>query len=404
MKKHFVKASLSVLISLLLSAVCIADGTDPGIEGVDSVWHNGSEWSPSPIDPNLLETVALAGADDQGVFAIQLEDGVTKVVRFVWSTTQSQWVRDIIDVGSFNKIHVDIVDNTSKRDSVFVIVDDGTGITDLYSIWHKTNVGWQYTNVLTSDDNGTRLYNNLAMDTRGSRVWCAGQGGLFAVWYSSGWHLGGYINEYNYAVLANNNYPFTLVTDPEVITPPDPGSENRIIGAVAGGGLHSVNWNGSSWYTGIIDPNTVYNDVTVHRPNHIIAALAEGSLQHIYWSNELGYWVKDTFASGVKYMDVEANREDVFWAARAGGGLDRYHFNGYNWIRTEISPKEYIEISNAYTSSDGLGSVFGGPNVVTPVCGDLDHLSPFMDFNGDCVVDASDFGLFATQWLLNTQP
>lgn len=394
-----------VVISLFLSVtslVLAVDGTDPNTEGVDSVWYNGTQWSPSQVDPNLLETVALAAASDQCVFAIQIENGVTEVVRIVWSTTQGAWVRDVIDVGSASKIHVDIADNTAKRDSVFVIVDDGTGITDLYNIWHKDNVGWQFTNVLTTDDNGARLYNSIAMDARASRVWCAGAGGLFSVWYSGGWNLGGYINQNNYSVLANNNYPYTLVTDANIITPPDL-SYNRLVGAVEGGGLHSINY-GTSWYTGVIDSETVYTDITVHSPDHIIAALEDGGIQHIYWENDLGYWYKDTIVSGVKYVDVEANREGLFWAARAGGGLDRYEFNGYNFIRTEISSKEYIEISNAYTSSGGKGSVFGGPIDVTPVCGDLNHLSPFMDFDGDCIVNLSDLADFAASWLVDTRP
>lgn len=402
MKKY--SSQLVIIISLCFAMICFADGTDPAVEGVDSVWHNGEQWSPSPIDPNLLETVALAGAQDNCVFAIQLEDGITKVVRIAWSSTQGQWVRSVIDEGAFDKIHVDIADNTSKRDSVFVIVDDGTGITDLKNIWHKTNVGWQYTNILTSDDNGVRLYDKIAMDTRGSRVWCAGQGGLFAVWYSTAWNLGGYINNYNYAVLANNNYPFTQVADPNIVVGPDPSAYNRVVGAVQGGGLHSVNWNGSSWYTGVIDPNTVYNDITVHSPNKIIAAPADGGLQHIYWDGDLGYWVRDTFVEDIKYVNVDANRENVFWAARAGGGLQRFYFNGYNWIGREISTREYAEISNSYTVTDNLGSVFGAPTPVTPVCGDWAHLPPFMDFNGDCIVDTADYADFAASWLLNVNP
>ena len=401
------------MLTCVLMCLCFSSWVtagDPNTSGIDSIWYNASipGWSASPInEPNNVKTLALAASGPESVFAIQEESGVTKLVQITWSSGAGSWLREVIDVGDAGKIYVDIANDVVKRDTVFALVDDGTGIVDLHYIWHETNVGWHVGDLSTADN--SEIYVSIAMDPRRESVWCAREGSLWSTRWSSGagWDVGAgnWINQNTYVTLVDNNYPYSNSSDSNDVLP-DPNFYDQVIGLPESGGLHAIGWNGSVWGTGVIDANTLFTDITVHSPDHIIAALEGGGLEHIYWSSDLGYWVRDRIVDGVKYIDVEADRPNVFWAARAGGGLEQIYFNGYTWIGGEVSTKEYTEISNAFSegSTKGLDSVFGAPTVVTPVCGDLAHPSPDMDFDGNCIVDLQDFSIFAIDWLLDNRP
>ena len=404
--------AVSLLAYLLLVYVSFADTTDPNTAGVDSIWYNSSipGFAVSPLDPNTAVTIALAASGPESVFAIQEIGGQTQLVQIVWNTGAGAWLREVIDN---NNDYVDIANDVVNRDTVFAIIDEGGGLTDLYEIWWGNsggNWGWHVSDLSVEDDN-VEIYKSIAMDPRRESVWCAREGSLWSTrWntYQGKWDVGAnnWINQNTYAVLADNNYPYSNPSDANVVTPPDPAFYDQVVGTVEGGGLHVVWWAGSSWSTGEIDADVLYADITVHSPDHIIAALEEGGLEHIYWSGALGYWVRDRIVDGVKYVDVEADRENVFWAARAGGGLEQFYFNGYNWIGSEISTKEYTEISNAFTEgvTNGTDSVFGAPIVVTPVCGDALHPYPYMDFDNNCIVDLRDYAEFAIDWLTDNRP
>ena len=79
-KKVFAAALLALF---LFVSVSFGAANDPNTSGIDSVWYRTSApvgWSPSPIDPNNTKTLALAASGPESVFAIQEEDGVTKLV------------------------------------------------------------------------------------------------------------------------------------------------------------------------------------------------------------------------------------------------------------------------------------------------------------------------------------
>jgi predicted outer membrane repeat protein len=52
----------------------------------------------------------------------------------------------------------------------------------------------------------------------------------------------------------------------------------------------------------------------------------------------------------------------------------------------------------------GTNVEIGAYEYIGPVCGDIDHPYPVMDFNKDCIVNFLDFAMFAEHWMVCTKP
>lgn len=200
------------------------------------------------------------------------------------------------------------------------------------------------------------------------------------------------------------------------------GMTGKVVGTRADGGI-DLYYYGSSWQRLPIvgTESSFYNDidsavdVSNSDSSRYYVAGADGgvSIMTVTLSFTGGAHYEASFVDiaptqGIVYTSVSTvyNASSTLYAARADGGIDKIYVWQGNWTVVPLSPTAGEMFNGVSAHRDFFDTVFGVQGGPPTTCSQVisEGYQLEADMNGDCYVDWTDFGTFASDWQKCTDP
>lgn len=370
----FVTALLIMCIAVNVSAKSTRLAYDPCEPG----------WDESLISLNGFTDITNGGLNDNRFFGIG-----TDGLYLVWMSTGGGW-----DDGKIvDKAYLEIENDNNLTNRCYA--RDANGVDMVWFV----DPNWLYGTLPLADANqyvsiasaGAHLNSQFAGAKQG--------GGLYFHYYTDSWQT------VDVGAALGMTLEYTSIID-------QPFNYAGFYGITPAGNVEHVWWDGASWQYELVDGTNSYTIIATqpddgdgandpNNPMVVYGALLSSGLRRM--DKNTGSWQTSVVENGNTYIALDCTIDDpnTVYGLRDDGDMYEISWNGSSWNSTLIKAGDYGVLLADSIGTKVLYAATITDNTSPETCQEAMDLgySQDYDFNTDCIVNFTDFAMFAVYWL-----